>query len=214
VHALDGEVVRFGALARCLGPDQPLYGLKALGVEEQEPRHTRIEEMAEHYVSEVRAAQPRGPYLIGALCMGAPIAIEMARTLLADGDEVPLLILVDPHVPAAATWSRARRIAERARGAFGKASQVEPYGDLSTPYLRRMAAIRDGYVMAPYPGRVAVCLSSQHAPLDWLSAVRGQTEVHELGGAHMELLRRPAVERVAKRIAQALASCEPPGRLS
>jgi acyl-CoA synthetase (AMP-forming)/AMP-acid ligase II/thioesterase domain-containing protein len=213
VHALDGEVVRFGALARCLGPDQPFYGLKALGVEEQETRHTRIEEMAGHYLSEVRAVQPRGPYLLGALCMGAPIAIEMARTLVAQGDEVPLLVLVDPHVPVAATWSRARRLAERARRALGKAPKAEPYGDLNTPYLRRMAAIRDEYVMARYPGSVAVVLSDEHAPLGWLSAVEGRKEAHELGGVHMELLRWPAVEGVAERIGQALASCDPSGRL-
>jgi hypothetical protein len=76
-----------------------------------------------------------------------------------------------------------------------------------------MAAIRDEYVMARYPGSVAVFLSDEHAPLGWLSAVEGRKEVHELGGAHMELLRWPAVEGVAERIGQALASCDPSGRL-
>jgi acyl-CoA synthetase (AMP-forming)/AMP-acid ligase II/thioesterase domain-containing protein len=204
VHALDGEVVRFAALARCLGPDQPFYGLKAIGVEARENPHGRIEDMAAHYLAEVRAVQPQGPYLLGALCMGGPIAIEMARALIAAGEAVPLLALVDPHVPGPPP-SLARRVTAtilRTR----RETVADVYAAYPNAYLRRMAEIRDAYVMSPFPGRVAVYVSDQHAELGWLSLVEGGAEIHALGGTHMELLRRPAVERLAEHIRQGLAA--------
>lgn len=210
VHALDGEVVRFGALGRELGPERPLYGLKALGVEKQQPVHGRIEAMAAHYLEEIRTVQEHGPYLFGALCMGAPIAIEMARALLAEGEEVAPLTLVDPHVPFHAEASPARRFARRAGRLLSTAGrpQAEPYATFPTPFLRQMARIRDAYVMTPYPAGVTVYVSDEHVELGWLSAVQGGATVHELGGTHMGLLRRPAVLRLAELIGAALEDAE------
>jgi aspartate racemase len=51
----------------------------------------RVEEMAAHYIEEIRKVQPQGPYLLGGFCMGAYIALEMAHQLQAQGLEVALL---------------------------------------------------------------------------------------------------------------------------
>ena len=88
VHALDGEVVRFPALARRLGADQPLYGVRARGLDGREAPHSSLDEMVSDYVTATRAVQPHGPYFLGGICLGAPIAIEMAKRLQADGEEV------------------------------------------------------------------------------------------------------------------------------
>ncbi|HEX7182532.1 MAG TPA: amino acid adenylation domain-containing protein [Thermoanaerobaculia bacterium] len=95
VHQVGGNVYTFRALARVLGPDQPLYGLRSRGLEGEEEPFARIEEMAAHYLELIRGVQPRGPYRIGGASMGGMVAFEMAHQLRAAGEEVALLVLMD-----------------------------------------------------------------------------------------------------------------------
>jgi amino acid adenylation domain-containing protein len=102
VHAAGGNVLSYAALARHLGPDQPVYGLQSRGLEGGEPIHARIEDMAADYLAELRAVQPAGPYRLGGWSMGGLVAFEMARMLHAAGERVELLALVDTPAPAGA----------------------------------------------------------------------------------------------------------------
>ncbi|MGQ0595338.1 MAG: thioesterase domain-containing protein [Gammaproteobacteria bacterium] len=95
VHELTGTVVTLYDLARHLGLDQPLYGLQAQGLNDKEAPHARIEDMAGHYLNEIRSLQPEGPYFIGGLCFGGLVALEMAQQLQAQGQEVGVLALCD-----------------------------------------------------------------------------------------------------------------------
>jgi thioesterase domain-containing protein/acyl carrier protein len=114
VHAHGGNVLNFRDLARCLGTDQPFYGLQALGLDGQQPRHSQIEEMASHYLSEIKTVQPHGPYFLGGYCFGGKVAFEMAHQLRAQGQEVSLLALIDAYAPGYRTslpWGQ-RRVAQ------------------------------------------------------------------------------------------------------
>jgi phthiocerol/phenolphthiocerol synthesis type-I polyketide synthase E len=95
VHQVGGHVFTFRDLARGLGRDQPVYALRALGLEPGEEPLTAMAEMAEHYLALVRAEQPRGPYLLGGASMGGMVAFDMARRLTEAGEEVALLALMD-----------------------------------------------------------------------------------------------------------------------
>ncbi len=97
VHAAYGNVLNYRDLASHLGPDQPVYGLQAMGLDGKQPCLTRIEDMAAHYVGEIKNIQPEGPYLLGGYCLGGTIALEMARQLRAQGREVPLLALLETY---------------------------------------------------------------------------------------------------------------------
>jgi thioesterase domain-containing protein len=58
--------------------------------------------MADAYLAEIRAIQPKGPYLLGGYSGGGIIAFEMARRITAIGEEVGLLAFLDtyhPHMP-------------------------------------------------------------------------------------------------------------------
>jgi thioesterase domain-containing protein/acyl carrier protein len=99
VHAHDGEVLIFKDLAEHLGPDQPFYGLQALGRNGDQPRPTRVEEMAAHYLKEIRTLQPEGPYFLGGYCFGGKVAFELAQQLWAQGQQVGLLALLDAYAP-------------------------------------------------------------------------------------------------------------------
>jgi thioesterase domain-containing protein len=96
VHAVGGNVLEYYDLAKHLGTDQPFYGLQSRGLTGDTP-DTRIEDMAAHYVNEMRKVQPVGPYFLGGRSLGGMIAYEMACRLRADGDEVAMLALLDSY---------------------------------------------------------------------------------------------------------------------
>jgi thioesterase domain-containing protein/acyl carrier protein len=82
-----------------LGPDRPLCGLRPRWLDGHSPQYSSIAEMRDEYLRELRAFQPEGPYYLLGECVGGVVAAELARTLLEQGDEVALLILVDTARP-------------------------------------------------------------------------------------------------------------------
>jgi amino acid adenylation domain-containing protein len=99
VHAAGMNVLFYRDLARRLGDDQPFYALQPQGLDGKRPRHERVEEMAAHYISEIRSLQPHGPYHLGGSSYGGTIAVEMARQLVEAGEKVGLVALFDTHGP-------------------------------------------------------------------------------------------------------------------
>lgn len=97
VHAYGGGVFFYRELSDRLGPDQPFYGLQAIGLAGKRLPHRRVEDMAAHYIVEMRTVQPKGPYYLGGRCLGAYIALEMANQLLARGEQVGLLAILDSY---------------------------------------------------------------------------------------------------------------------
>ena len=99
VHPAGGNVFCYHALAQRLAAGVPVYGLQAQGLDGEEAPFTRVEDMAEHYLGEVKRVQPTGPYRLGGWSMGGVVAYEMARQLIERGDEVSLLTLIDARLP-------------------------------------------------------------------------------------------------------------------
>ncbi len=95
VHPSGGEVLCYMNLARHLGADQPVCGLRALDPD----AHTSLEEMARAYIEALRTVQQHGPYFLGGWSMGGVIAFEMARQLEERGEHIAFLGLFDSHLP-------------------------------------------------------------------------------------------------------------------
>jgi aspartate racemase len=76
-------------------PDQPIYGLQAQGLDGKGTPLSRIEDMAAHYIKEVRAHQPEGPYYLFGDTWGGLIVFEMAQQLHRQGQRVALLAMLD-----------------------------------------------------------------------------------------------------------------------
>lgn len=93
------SVLQLAHLGEELGADQPLYGLQPRGLDGAESPAERVEDMAAHYIDEMRSVQPHGPYLVGGHCSGSWPAFEIARQLEAAGEEVAGVILVDLGPP-------------------------------------------------------------------------------------------------------------------
>jgi amino acid adenylation domain-containing protein len=99
VHPVDGGVMWYTGLARELG-DRPVYGLQIDEATHSNRRERSIVEYARTYLAEIRAVQPRGPYLLGGWSMGALVAFEMASQLLDAGEAVSRVLLVEPPMPS------------------------------------------------------------------------------------------------------------------
>ena len=78
-----------------LGLDQPVYGFQPRWLDGHSERYSGAEEVALEFLAELRAVQPKGPYLLGGDCAGGIVAIVMAQELLRQGEEVRLLVLFD-----------------------------------------------------------------------------------------------------------------------
>jgi phthiocerol/phenolphthiocerol synthesis type-I polyketide synthase E len=117
VHGAGGNVLIYRDLARRLGPDQPFYGLQALGLDGTCPPLTRIEDMAALYAKEIRRIQPYGPYFLGGYCMGGTVAFEVAQQIQAQGERVALLALLDTmdwsRIPVPSAWGKSYQAIER-----------------------------------------------------------------------------------------------------
>ncbi len=61
--------------------------------------YTKVETIAAHYLKEIRTVQPEGPYFLGGYSFGGTVAFEMAQQLKKQGQDVPLLVLLDSHFP-------------------------------------------------------------------------------------------------------------------
>jgi thioesterase domain-containing protein len=71
------------------------------------------------FITEMKKVQPKGPYYIGGCFASGLVALEMARQLTQQGEEIALLAEID-------TVPRFRSIAQRAQGKFLKVLRAGP----------------------------------------------------------------------------------------
>jgi amino acid adenylation domain-containing protein len=98
IHAGGGYVFFYRALAARLGPDRPVYAIRAEtsadGLGHPFENTHSVKELAARYISQMKTIQPRGPYLLGGACFGGVVAFEMAQQLCEQGEatERPVLL--------------------------------------------------------------------------------------------------------------------------
>ncbi len=84
-------------LARGLGPDRPYYALQPHGLDSEDLPRT-MEAMAASFVKPLLGVRREGPLLLGGYCAGAWVALELARLLTARGENVELVVVLDPPI--------------------------------------------------------------------------------------------------------------------
>lgn len=82
-------------MARMLGPKQKFCGIQVPTNGRTAEFARSIKEMSSCYVDELVKFQPNGAFLLGSYSIGAAIALEMSRQLIARGREVGLLVVFD-----------------------------------------------------------------------------------------------------------------------
>ena len=191
---LHGDFVGGGfysrSLAHALGAEQPVLIVHPHGLVDATIPET-IEAMAADRIRALRGIRPRGPYLLGGHCNGALVAFEMARQLLAQGESVPAVVLIEARAPSAAAAGKSGE-----RGAYmtvdprGGVRMLAPHDRLSDAQLRYSQAM-DRYAGGPCATHVVIVRSRKLADarrdLGW-SRLAPSAEVHHLPGDHVTLI--------------------------
>lgn len=95
VHPAGGLAWSYGGVVEHLHKDRPIYGLQDPHVVEGEPPADSVDQLAERYVTEIRRAQPSGPYHLLGWSLGGAIAHAMAVRLQREGEQVGMLAMLD-----------------------------------------------------------------------------------------------------------------------
>ncbi|MBD2451016.1 AMP-binding protein [Nostoc sp. FACHB-152] len=206
-------------LPNYLGPDQPIYvlryGLAAMKTSSTFTLPKRVEDLAAHYIQEIQAFQPEGPYFLMGTSFGGNIALEMAQQLLAQGQQVPLLILFDSRFKVGIV-DASKRLQVKIQALLGHKE------DQYTPAFYRAigeSGFFEPYHPKPYPGKVLFLKATdedeiverhrvliyRYETLDtrWRK-ICPELDYIKVPGGHNSLLAEPHVSILAKKLKAAL----------
>jgi thioesterase domain-containing protein len=183
-------------LARHLALQHPVYGFLASDAVGARSPFDAVAE-ATDYTRLLRAHQPAGPYLLIGLCIGGRVAYEMAQQLLAEGEAIAGLFLVDTWRPGRFDELRTDAGRDHGGGLLGR-----------LPALRR-------YRARPYPGRLTLLLNqewhAQDPTLGWGDLARGGIDTHVIAGDH-RMFHKDRIASVAAPLRHCLTAAIAAGR--
>nr|WP_316573503.1 non-ribosomal peptide synthetase [Nocardia canadensis] len=100
LHPVSGLAWAYAGLAPHLPEDRPIIGLQSPALSDPDFRPATVDALLDHYLAEITAAQPHGPYHLLGWSLGGVLAQAVATRLQAAGETVASLTLLD-SVPGA-----------------------------------------------------------------------------------------------------------------
>jgi thioesterase domain-containing protein/acyl carrier protein len=213
-------------LLPALEEDQPVFGLWTPGLFAGERTGLSIEKAAAASVEVMREAQPEGPYFLCGHSIGGVVAYEMAQQLVAQGQEIGLLLMVDPEPGGLEPPVRdplARRLAQ---GAIRTGHQLK----VAMPWNRKPVSFVDGtdVVVNTTAAKArqraytirrsatpAVLFAAEESVSAWGDPYRGWrpflpdgSVAVELPGDHLSMLMEPQVHVLVEKLADCLRSAQ------
>jgi len=98
VHPSSGLAWSYAGLLRFVPRHHPVYGLQADGLLPGATPPASLDALIDRYAARIRALRPHGPYLLLGWSLGGRIAHQLAARFMAEGESVPLLVVLDAHV--------------------------------------------------------------------------------------------------------------------
>ena len=132
-HGLGGSAMDFFQIVKHLRTGNAIYGMQAKGIDGVEQPLDRIEDMARYSLDAIKQVQPRGPYFLIGFSLGGLVTLEMAQQLIAQGEKVGLLAMLDSY-PYWSYLSLDQRIRLGARLAWRWAANRLSWLGVSPPY--------------------------------------------------------------------------------
>ena len=121
IHNLGYGMEFYRPLARHLSEEISLYGVSSSFDDDPEKPHFRdIANSAAYYVRDIQRIQSQGPYNLLAVSFGGIIAYEIAQILVAQGQEVSFLGLLDTYCPEEDATYKPPSVKERTLGHLQK----------------------------------------------------------------------------------------------
>ena len=227
-----GPGLALAALARLMGPAFPFYAVSLGDLRPAQGLAELIQASAERILVDLRAVLPRGPYHLSGYSRGGLVALEVARRLVADGETVALLALLDVHGPnyprrrEGAEWLSAHAANLRSLSAIGKLRygagklheklrQTSQHRSSAVDSAAALMASQKEYLrsLKHYPGRITLFRAAiqpkgvRYAHDDptngWGAIAQGGVEVISVPGDHLTMLEPPNLPHLAN----ALRAC-------
>jgi amino acid adenylation domain-containing protein len=198
IHPAGGHVLCYLPLTRSLGPDQPVYGLQAAGLEDDEPLATSIEQAASEYIDAIKSIQPTGPYQLLGMSSGGLIAFEMARQL----QDVHFLAMLDTTVPG--TDAEPEFTPEFNDDTLQKALTAENLPQSVARVFRNNVRMHFAYRPEPWTGPLLVIRAQRETRVDWSPFAKRSQKVLDLDCGHSDLVSPALADTVAALIAPEL----------
>ncbi len=223
VHGLFGVVALARAIADAFGPEHPFFAIHARALV-GEP-HDSVESMARDYLAALRSHRPRGPYIVGGMCAGALVALEMGRLLRIEGEVVPTVVMIEPNavlnlnppqrqLEPSLEKAAAEQLKQAARLWFtmNRPALDSLPVDVDTPQGlergaeagARLIFAYERYRVQPYSGQVDIFASEPYSKLitnpnlPWRKEILlGNWAIHTVPGTHEELFVRNSAPLLA-----------------
>jgi 2-dehydropantoate 2-reductase len=204
-----GSIIGYRNLARALGDDHRVVGLRYPGTDEGRRGSDTISQIAAVLVETIRSLHPDGPYRLVGYSFGGRVALEIARQLRESGGTVDLLCVLDSPMRSAPklrhlahrlkrlVWRRKRfqdwvgdgdDVARKVGGWLGRRFRADRK-------MNRRAAHR--HRPQVYEGDMLLIRSSVHRErnratpdLGWGGLVRGRLEIADVPHPHGVLLNK------------------------
>lgn len=206
MHPRSGNVVLYAHLARYLDPERPLYGLQAVGLNGDREPLDRLEDMAAHYIQEIQTIQPNGPYLLGGRCLGGTIALEVAQQLLAQGQQVLLVVLLE----SPRSGMNDPVLAQRIKNNIDKMHELDSHQAHNFQVVMNANdRARRNYQPRVYPGRMAYFYAEEtwNQPsfgFGWAKLALGGLTIYKVPGDHTSIDEYPQIQVFANKLSLCL----------
>jgi amino acid adenylation domain-containing protein len=225
VHGMGAYVTNLVPLGREMRDLFDVYALEGQGPFDDRAPHDDIPTMAACYVEAIRKQQPDGPYWLAGWSMGGTVAWEMSRQLLAEGERVERLTLLDAHPlwnygAALRTGAIASRLLPQLGPAFADIESLprkdrwqaiieraNAYSGAGDAAIRRLIRTCDCHLKASaayVPERLQVDVVAFWAKKRWTRPLgslwkkrAGSYLMRTVPGDHYSMLESPNVEQLA-----------------
>jgi thioesterase domain-containing protein len=108
VPGAGASITTFYDLVQALDPTTQIYGLQPRGRDGVLVPHVDVPSAARAYVRAIREIFPCGPYQLLGHSFGGWVVFEMARQLIASGEQVARLVVLDAEAPSTEEGQRKR----------------------------------------------------------------------------------------------------------
>jgi thioesterase domain-containing protein len=225
-------------LAPALGPDQPILGVWLPEMHASRAVAKDERALGEIVVTAISAVQPRGSYALLGHSSGGMVAYEAAQQLVAGGERVDVVVILDTICRPRPTFAVTRRRVDRLFGRGGlhaltrvvsrrrppddAAAAATAYvpGSTDMPHDRAAVEWREGMWARQVPRAVGPVLvlrtregrqwTPEYDVLGWDRVIDEQWEIHDVPGGHHTMLGEPYVRVVGDRVAAALTGSGSP----
>lgn len=174
VHPSGGSVHWYQSIANVLRDDESLFAFHALDLHQDTSPPGTVAEIAQRHLRALRSVVPQGPYRLLGWSYSGVVVMEMAARLLAAGEDVAPLVLLEPTLPDPYTLRVITSVARTNRQAANLLDEIarleavgtgteslrerlarlfteseiprEAHGETSAAVLRNAAVLLEGFV--------------------------------------------------------------------